>query len=757
VGGGNARAAAAYSDLNVPIRYRWDRFGLDLDRYRLERDGEAVPLEPKAFNLLALMVQRPEHVFTKQEIFNAVWPDTAVSDHALTRVIAQIRRAIGDEAREARFLETVPTRGYRWIHPVEPVQDDRSEPATLSSPPVPAIGAPAAIRRPPAAHLITVAAVAVLAAAGAWAWTSSRTPAQSADRESSAAVGGSVEHGVRWPVQLTTNAGLDLHPAVSPHGDAVAFVSDRNGTFEIYIRALDGSASETPLTSDGAQNVQPAWSPDGKFLAYHSRREGGIWIIAARGGTARQIVAEGSSPAWSPDGAHIAYQSDEHADVAPAGFGAQAGSTIMLVAAAGGAPRKLTHPGHPEGGHASPAWSHDGRYLSFTVFEGGRQNGLWLLDRQTRKTTPLHHGGPLYESAFSLDDRTIYAAGGEAFIVGLPFDRTTGTLRGPAETIPIPGVPGVRDLSISRDGSTLTFAGLGLNSQIWSQRVAADGTGVGQPAALTKDTSRRNSTPVVSPDGTHVAYTSSRRGQDPNVWVMRTDGTDAQQLTPDATSDYWPDWSPDSRRVVFLSRRNGHESLWSVDVTTRMEERLFDIPQDSQAGQVLTGRLAELRFSPSITRLALSMFVPPTGRRALFISAFEPFAPRALSDGSMSLGYPAWSPDERSIAVEIKDGSSTHAGIVDVRTGAERRLTSERGQTWVRSWSPDGRKIAAAVLREGVWSLRWIDVDTGREGIITPPDNPRFYYRYPDWSRRGGLVIFERAEMVGNIWQLAIR
>jgi hypothetical protein len=43
-----------------------------------------------------------------------VWPDTAVTDHALTRIIAQIRRALGDEAREARYLETVPTRGYRW-------------------------------------------------------------------------------------------------------------------------------------------------------------------------------------------------------------------------------------------------------------------------------------------------------------------------------------------------------------------------------------------------------------------------------------------------------------------------------------------------------------------------------------------------------------------------------------------------------------------------------------------------------------------
>jgi Tol biopolymer transport system component/DNA-binding winged helix-turn-helix (wHTH) protein len=741
----------------VPTRYRWDNFVLDLDRYRLERHGEAVPLEPKAFNLLTLMVQRPEHLFTKQEIFEAIWPETAVTDHALTRVIAQIRRAIGDEAREARFLETVPTRGYRWIHPVEPIQDPGPERAAPAVPHVPDVDtAPVPSRARRATLGTAVAAFAVVAALGAWVWGSSRAPGRAA-RQSPAAVAVAHEHGVRWPVQLTTNAGLDLHPALSPHGDAVAFVSDRSGSFEIYVRALDGRASESPLTSDGAQNVQPSWSPDGKFIAYHSRLHGGIWIVPARGGTPEQIVAEGSSPAWSPDGASIAYQSDEHADVAPLGFGAHAGSTILVVDATGGVPKPLTHPGNPAGGHASPAWSPDGRYLSFAVFEGGRQNGLWLLDRQHRKTAQLRHGDRLYESAFSRDGRTIYVVGGEAFIMRLPFDAATGTLSGRAETIPIPGVPGVRDLSISDDGSTLTFAGLGLNSQIWAQAVAPDGTGIGPARAITSDTSRRNSTPVVSPDGTHIAYTSSRGGQDPNVWVMRTDGSDARQLTPDTTSDYSPDWSPDGRRVIFMSTRDERASARSVDVGTRMDERVFDMPHGARTNHEAARRLAEVRFSPSTTRVALSMFVPPAGRRVLFVSGVEPFAPRARSDGSMSLGYPTWSPDERSIAIEIKDGSSTHAGIVDVQTGAQRRLTSERGQTWVRSWSPDGKKIAAAVLRGGVWSLRWIDVASGREGTITPPDRPRFYYRYPDWSRRGGLIVFERAEMIGNIWQLAIR
>jgi Tol biopolymer transport system component len=140
----------------------------------------------------------------------------------------------------------------------------------------------------------------------------------------------------------------------------------------------------------------------------------------------------------------------------------------------------------------------------------------------------------------------------------------------------------------------------------------------------------------------------------------------------------------------------------------------------------------------------------------LYLTDVRTPKPRALTDGMRSIGYPAWSPDERRVAVEIKDGSSMQAGVIEVESGAVRQLTSERGQTWVRSWSPDGRKIAAAVLRSGLWSLQWIDAQSGEAGEITAAGPPHVYVRYPDWSRRNDLVVFERGELRGNIWMLPI-
>ena len=135
----------------TPDVFVWDDFRLDLDRYRLERAGDVLALEPKALDLLALLVSRPGHLFGKQEIFDTLWPDTAVTDSALTRVIAQLRRVLADDPRDPRFIETVPTRGYRWKCPVrvEPRQEATVEVASNGAAPPHATALDSAPTHPP--------------------------------------------------------------------------------------------------------------------------------------------------------------------------------------------------------------------------------------------------------------------------------------------------------------------------------------------------------------------------------------------------------------------------------------------------------------------------------------------------------------------------------------------------------------------------------------------------------------------------------
>lgn len=724
----------------MSAKYRWDEFVLDLDAFRLERDGVPQALEPKAFDLLTLLVRQRGHLFTKQEIFDALWPETAVTDHALTRVVAQLRRVLGDDARQTRYIETVPTRGYRWIAPVVAVEapDAHVTPADVA----PVVRAKGAWRR-----LAPVAAsfgLIVLLAAWLWSGGIDSAPASPPPRAA-------------WPVQVTTSPGVDLHPAFSPHGDALAFVSDRSGSFEIYVRALAAGAAEVSLTQNGAQNVQPAWSPDGQMIAFHSLARGGIWVVPSRGGTPRQVAAEGSAPAWSPDGRQIAFQSDELSDLTPGAFGALSGSTIRVVDPDGSNPRQLTRPDEPLGGHGAPAWSNDGRYLAFSVSDGGPNNGIWLLTLDTRRTALVARGRSFYEVVFAPDDSALFAAGGDPFISRLPFDARAGRAAGEREVMPVAGVASVRGITISSRRGQLAFAGLTLTSHIWRQDLRADGRARGAARAVTTDASRRDSLPVVSHDGSQIAYISRRGGEPSNLWIISAEGGTALQVTADDYADLQPHWFPDGRRLAFVSSRQNSARLYSIDVTTRREQLILDMSRAGpHAGLAPGGKFGEFSLSPSMTRAAFSIVKGPLAHRQLHVTGLDSFAPRALTDGGEWIGFPAWSPDERSLAVEIKAGSSTHAGIADAQGGTVRRLTHERGHTWVRGWSPDANRISAAAFRGGRWDLRWIDATTGQQAPIVGPAVPRVYMRYPAVSPRGDYVVFERGELRGNIWTLPV-
>jgi hypothetical protein len=82
---------------------------------------------------------------TKQELLDTVWKGTAVTDNALTRVVAQLRRALGDDARQARYIETVPTRGDRFIAPLSRGSRARLEPPLVQPAAVPSASAPVAV------------------------------------------------------------------------------------------------------------------------------------------------------------------------------------------------------------------------------------------------------------------------------------------------------------------------------------------------------------------------------------------------------------------------------------------------------------------------------------------------------------------------------------------------------------------------------------------------------------------------------------
>src|SRR5678809_591144 len=87
--------------------------------FSLVKAGEVLPVEPKAFRVLLILLRNPQKLITKEELLNAVWGDAAVTENSLTRSIALLRRLLGDDTHNPRYIETVATVGYRWLCPVE--------------------------------------------------------------------------------------------------------------------------------------------------------------------------------------------------------------------------------------------------------------------------------------------------------------------------------------------------------------------------------------------------------------------------------------------------------------------------------------------------------------------------------------------------------------------------------------------------------------------------------------------------------------
>lgn len=111
--------------------YEFDDVRVEPDEFRVLKGGQPIALEPKAIDVLTYLVENSGRLVGKQELLDAVWKDTAVSEGAMTRVIAQLRKALGDAAAEPRYLETVPTRGYRFIGDVRRVPAPEAVPTVV--------------------------------------------------------------------------------------------------------------------------------------------------------------------------------------------------------------------------------------------------------------------------------------------------------------------------------------------------------------------------------------------------------------------------------------------------------------------------------------------------------------------------------------------------------------------------------------------------------------------------------------------------
>jgi eukaryotic-like serine/threonine-protein kinase len=266
------------------VSYRFDEIVLNPETFSVEKGGRALALEPKSIRLLHYLIQNRSRAVGKDELLSKIWQDVAVTENALARVVAQLRKALGDDAKVARYIETVPTIGYRFVADVTEVNPAATVPASIVKPePAPRNGS-----RWVSAWL----AVALLVVIGAALLRERSRPVQEAIW-SGTALGGSM---------------IASHPRISPDGQLLAFRAIIDNLSQVAVMKPD-SSSWTALTNDhtGGAVSSVAWSHDGSRIYFDREWEGGkIYSIGPLGGTPRLVLENAWVPEPLPDGSIVA-------------------------------------------------------------------------------------------------------------------------------------------------------------------------------------------------------------------------------------------------------------------------------------------------------------------------------------------------------------------------------------------------------------------------------------------------------------------
>ena len=227
-----------------------------------------------------------------------------------------------------------------------------------------------------------------------------------------------------------------------------------------------------------------------------------------------------------------------------------------------------------------------------------------------------------------------------------------------------------------------------------------------------------------------IAFTSQRDGN-LEIYVMDADGRHVRNLTNHFSWDAYPVWSPDGRRIVFASRRNGVlADLYVMDADGKNVRQLTDFPGDA----------TEPAWSPDGQKIAFSSSHPDIGAIDIYVMNADGTDIRNLTNHPASDWAPDWSPDSRKIAFTSSRVENTGIFVIDADGKNLRQLGVRVGHE--PSWSPDGQRIA---FRSGwednnwIWDIGIMDADGGNPRRLT---RGRFRNEDPSWSPNGQRIAF---------------
>ncbi len=648
--------------------FRFEGFEAHEREFSLVKAGETLAVEPKAFRVLLILLRNPKKLIPKEELLNAVWGDAAVTENSLTRAIALLRRLLGDDAREPKFIETVTSVGYRWLCPVEQAEGpnaasaaqepDKAGLANGTSPPgtgtelspVAAgqsrgIGAIDAASQPdetgvgPARRTMPWIWIAVAALSGgllagfAVAWLRPSAPAR-----------------LRFKAQIASPEAEWTSFQISPDGKFLSLAHCEAFACKISLRPLESLEFQTI-----GEGIPAAWSPDSKFLV--SMSAGKLYKNSAQGGPPVYLA---DAPAGYNDAAWL--------DTGSIVVAAESG--LFRLPESGGILTKL-----------SSQFTFGASWLPGDRFLYANDHGVYASS--VRGDKPVQVLPDSVDATYvpparaGLRGHLVFTRAGA--LLAQEFDlNKLETVGDPVHIVPSGSDPGgvyVNSVAASRNGVLAFRAGdydrLALT---WFDRSGKKLQTVSQPFELGSDATNR-----LSPDDSKSIVLVAGPNGRPDLWLADLERGTFTRFTFDGAIGGL--WAPDGKNMIWADI-DYHIYRKAADGSGN-SELLFKNPNCASC----------LIYDWSQDGKLCSFATVEAGTVKIWLAAVDgDRKPYPFRQGGFNDFYGMFSPDHRWLAYASDESGQTQVYVESIPSGRRRLQVSTEGGNWP-IWRHDGTEL----------------------------------------------------------------
>jgi eukaryotic-like serine/threonine-protein kinase len=705
--------------------FRFNAFEVDLRTGELRKDGTKLKVQDQPLKVLAMLLVRPGELVTREELRKGLWSDDTFVDfeRGLNTAVNRLRAALNDSAENPQFVETVGSRGYRFIAPVSSESSGTSQ-STPASSRVYEWTSGGSERLPPESSAANTPfeRAPVRAAPKTWGWVAALILV--------IALGG-IGYGVRrWRSHTTvpfdfeslrltklTTSGKAEDVAISPDGRYVAYLFRDGDNTSLRLRQVKERGEAEVLVHEPLLFPGLAFSPDGNSLYFLRATPKDalfrdLYEIPSLGGPERKVTSNvDTAVSFSPDGRQFVYETGMQRD----------DSVEVRIANADGRDDRLlvSIPGVFAGYTPGAAWSPDGKSIAVPIWMYHREsaNVLDIISTRNGAVRELYSGNQV------LLGRPRWLAGGNMLVVSV------NDLSGRAQlwTVSYPAGTMRRltndladydaDIDITRDGRVVATVQHTMISNV-SVRSLRDGSNAKEL------TSGEQMIDHVFPLDGKIAFVNR---VDNHVWLIEANGSHAK-IAGDATGGSW--FTACGRFILFVAVRGGAYELMRMDEDgtnpkvlatgffwgescspdtkfvyypemLKPRWKIRRVPIDGGApvdivenpGEAIPGRAA---ISPDGKLLAFPYDVAlpePTLKIGVVSTAGGPLT--KVLDIPNNIDGLRWSPDGRGLQyLWGKNGGATNLWEQPLAGGPPHQLTKfTAGQIFDFSWTADGKEL----------------------------------------------------------------